>query len=341
MYLRSLATAIPPHSFTQKACWDAIREGDFLASLKPRSTALVEKILSNGTSGIERRNLALNSTTDPFGQDAETLSHNFEREAPPLAGRALMDALRKAGLLAADVDALFVCTCTGYLCPGVSSYVAEQTGMRHDVYLADLVGLGCGAAIPMMRAAQGFLAANPQAVVATVAVEICSAAFFVDDDPGVLISLCLFGDGAAAAIWTGNGAASDWQAGHFTTTHRPAEREKIRFVNSAGKLKNQLHRAVPELAGQAVAELFARRAGEPDQVLAHSGGRDVIDSLESVLPFKLTETREVLRQNGNISSPAVLFALERRLQENRVDDRRLWLTAFGAGFAAHACELWR
>lgn len=341
MYLRSIATAVPPNSFTQKACWEAIRDGDFLAPLKPRSAALVEKILSNGTSGIERRHLALEATTDPFGQDAETLSHNFEREAPPLAGRALMEALRKAGLVAADVDALFICTCTGYLCPGVSSHVAEQTGMRHDVYLADLVGLGCGAAIPMMRAAQGFLAANPRAVVATVAVEICSAAFFVDDDPGVLISLCLFGDGAAAAIWTGKGAAGDWQAGHFTTTHRPAEREKIRFVNSAGKLKNQLHRAVPELAGQAVAELFALRAGEPDQVLAHSGGRDVIDSLECVLPFKLTETREVLRQHGNISSPAVLFALDRRLAENRADDRRLWLTAFGAGFAAHACELWR
>ena len=241
----------------------------------------------------------------------------------------------------ADVDALFICTCSGYLCPGVSSHVAEQTGLRHDVFLADLVGLGCGAAIPMLRAAQGFLAANPQAVVATVAVEICSAAFFANDDPGVLISLCLFGDGAAAAIWTGEGAEGDWQAGNFTTTHRPAEREKIRFVNAGGKLKNQLHRAVPDLAAEAVAGLYALRQGEPDQVLAHSGGRDVVDALENALPFKLTETREVLRDHGNMSSPSVLFALERRLAGGNPDDKRLWLTAFGAGFAAHACELWR
>ena len=213
--------------------------------------------------------------------------------------------------------------------------------MRHDVYLADLVGLGCGAAIPMMRAAQGYLAANPGAVVATVAVEICSAAFYADDDPGVLISLCLFGDGSAAAIWTGEGAPGDWQAGHFTTTHRPAEREKIRFVNAAGKLKNQLHRAVPGLAGEAVAELFALRTADPDQVLAHSGGRDVVEALESVIPYQLSETRGVLRDHGNMSSPSVLFALDRRLRENHPDDQRLWLTAFGAGFAAHACELWR
>jgi alkylresorcinol/alkylpyrone synthase len=341
MYLRSIATAVPPRSFTQESCWQAMAGGDFLATLKPRSAALMEKILTSSSSGIDRRNLALDSIEDSFGHCAEKLNNHFEREAPPLASAALLDALQKSGLMAADVDALFVCTCTGYLCPGVSSHVAEQTGMRHDVYLADLVGLGCGAAIPMMRAAQGFLAANPQAVVATVAVEICSSAFFANDDPGVLISLCLFGDGAAAAVWTAQGAAGDWLAGHFTTTHLPQEREKIRFVNSAGKLKNQLHRAVPGLAAEAVAGLFAQRAAEPDQVLAHSGGRDVVEALESVLPFHLTETREVLRDHGNMSSPSVLFALERRLAADQPEDRRLWLTAFGAGFAAHACELWR
>ena len=37
--------------------------------------------------------------------------------------------------------------------------------------------------------------------VAMIAVEISSAAFYIDDDPGVLISLCLFGDGASASIW--------------------------------------------------------------------------------------------------------------------------------------------
>ena len=174
-----------------------------------------------------------------------------------------------------------------------------------------------------------------------MAVEICSAAFYLSDDPGVLISLCLFGDGAAAALWTGEGKPGSWQVGGFTTTHRPHERAKIRFVNAEGKLKNQLHRAVPELAAEAVADLFSQRSGEPDQVIAHSGGRDVVDALERVLPFQLTETRSVLRDHGNLSSPAVLFALERRLAEHRASDQRLWLSTFGAGFAAHACEMWR
>jgi alkylresorcinol/alkylpyrone synthase len=209
------------------------------------------------------------------------------------------------------------------------------------VYLADLVGLGCGAAIPMLRAAHGFTAANPDALVATVAVEVCSAAFHADDDPGVLISLCLFGDGAAAALWKGTPGPSGWQAGHFTTVHQPLDRERIRFVNQDGRLRNQLDKAVPGLAAQAVSSLYQKRTADPDRVLAHSGGRDVIEALEAVIPHELAETRGVLRDHGNMSSPAVLFALERRLAAADPGDRRYWLTAFGAGFAAHACELWR
>lgn len=341
MFLQSIATAAPPKSFTQDSCWEAMRQDGLLESLRPRSAELLRKILTNPDSGISHRHLALERIEEVFRQDAQRLNESFEREAPVLARAALDRALAAAGITAADLDALFLCTCTGYLCPGVTSHLAEQAGMRPDVYLADLVGLGCGAAIPMLRAAHGYLAAHPGARVATVAVEVCSSAFFADDDPGVLISLCLFGDGAAAAIWTGDGAPGQWRAGHFTTTHRPEHRDKIRFINSAGKLKNQLHRAVPELAADAVAALYQLRAAEPDQVLAHSGGRDVIEAIERRLPFHLTETREVLRDHGNMSSPSVLFALERRLRQARAADRRLWLTAFGAGFAAHACEMWR
>jgi alkylresorcinol/alkylpyrone synthase len=249
--------------------------------------------------------------------------------------------LEEAGVTAKELDALFVCTCTGYLCPGVSSHVAEQLGMREDVYLNDVVGLGCGAAVPMLRAAEGFLAANPEATVATVAVEVCSAAFFIDDDPGVLISLCLFGDGAAAALWKGSGKDGQYRAEGFRTLHRPAEREKIRFVNQDGKLKNKLHRSVPEVAGEAVKGLFEKRLGDPDQVIAHTGGRDVVDALEEALPgFALGETRKVLRDYGNCSSPCVMFALEERMRNDGTDER-LWLTSFGAGFSAHSFELVR
>lgn len=339
MFLRSIASAVPPHTFTQDQCWNALREGT--ARLRPRSRSLLEKILTGGSSGISTRHFAFGNLDPLFSRDAGELNRDYEREAPALASDALTKALEKSGISASRLDALFLCTCTGYLCPGVTSHVAEKLGLRPDAYLADLAGLGCGAAIPTLRAAQGFLAANPDAIIAVVAVEVCSAAFYIDDDPGVLISLCLFSDGASASIWSGKSQPGDWSAHSFTTHHVPAEREKIRFVNESGRLKNQLDRCVPGLAAEAVSSLFSKRTRDPDQVLAHSGGRDVIDALENVLPFSLHETREVLDQFGNMSSPSVLFALEKRLASHGSSDSHLWLTAFGAGFAAHACELER
>ena len=340
MFLASLATANPPHPFTQAETWLALQSHPDFGALKPRSVSLLEKVLTHSSSGIESRQFTAADLAPVFRHNAQALNRSFETHAPALASEALAKALEKAGLAPDKIDALFLCTCTGYLCPGPSSHVAETLGLRSDTYLCDLVGLGCGAAIPTLRAAHGYLAANPGQTVAVVAVEISSAAFYIDDDPGVLISLCLFGDGAAAAILTGTPSSKgDWKFHNFDTHHVPADREKIRFVNSAGKLKNQLHRSVPELAAKAVTTLYKRLPSSPDQILAHSGGRDVIEAIEAALPpFDLTETREVLRKHGNMSSPSVLFALAERMQTSPTDES-LWLTAFGAGFAAHSCQL--
>lgn len=342
MFLQSVAKATPPHIYQQKEVWHRIREAEAVQALLPRSYGLLEKVLC-GDSGIDQRAFVLPDPLALFTMGAEELNNHYETEAPRLAGSSLRKALEKAGIRAAELDALFVCSCTGYLCPGLSSYIAEQVGIPKNSFLQDVNGFGCGAAIPMFRAAQGFLAANPDAVVATVAVEACSLAFFMNNEPGVLISTALFGDASAAAIWVGAHKAKDnqWQAGRFRTHHVPEEREKIRFVNSGGFLKNQLHRTVPKLAGEAVAELWAQRGCEPDAVLSHSGGRDVVEVVEEVVSHPLPETRLVMRDYGNCSSPSVVMALETRLKKAPDSDRHYWMTAFGAGFSAHCCELTR
>lgn len=339
MYLQTLASAFPEMRFTQRESWEALQQGPAVQNLSRRSVKILETVL-NGASGIDTRHFAI-PPSELFVATAESLNRAFEKSAPPLGVAALRKACEANGTEVDEIDALFACTCTGYLCPGVSSHLAEQAGLRGDVHLYDTSGLGCGAAIPTMHAADCYLAAHPDSLVATIAVEVCSAAFFLDDDPGVLISACLFGDGASAALWRGHDQGGQWRASNFRSLHRPEEREKIRFVNDAGKLKNQLHRAVPEIAADSVHTLFKKCEDTPDQIIAHTGGRDVIEAIEKILPqYRLTETREALRKYGNLSSPSVLCALEERLSEEH-GDSFLWLTSFGAGFAAHSCELRR
>jgi len=338
MYLQSLASAFPEARFTQLESWESLVAEGAMAHLSRRGRKIMETVLK-GDSGVATRYFAI-QPQELFRLDAEGLNHAFEREAPSLATRALDKACLAVGVRPEELDALFVCTCSGYLCPGVSSYVAERFGIRTDAYLNDVTGLGCGAALPTLHAAQCFLTANPDALVAVVAVEICSAAFYLDDDAGVLVSACLFGDGASASLWRQTPKGSQWRASNFRSLHLPTEREKIRFVNAGGKLRNQLAREVPQVAAYAVENLFARRSADPDQIIAHTGGKDVIDALEAALPaYRLDETRRALRDFGNLSSPSVMLALEDRLAQANPTDRQLWLTSFGAGFAAHSCEL--
>ena len=334
MFVHSIAHALPAPRFTQAEVWNILRNSPEGRALSGRAAGLLEKVLL-GPGGIETRHFAEPDPARLFPKHAGELNAYFEEKAPELAAKALEKALKNARIKADSLDGLVVCTCTGYLCPGLSSHVSERLGLRADAALTDLVGAGCGAAIPALRVAQGMVAAQPDARVAVVAVEICSAAFYLDEDAAVLISLCLFGDAASAVIVGGaNAPESLGSFSDFRTLHRPEHREKIRFANEKGYLRNRLDRAVPTLAAAAVSELLARQS--PGKLISHAGGRDVLDALAIALPDQNNQaSREVLRRAGNCSSPSVLLALEEDLQADAKSRERI-LSSFGAGFSCHS-----
>ena len=343
MYLHALATAVPPTRFTQTECWEVFQNSPARDRISKRSRMILRSVLT-GDRGIATRHFAMPEVAGVFERTADELNSAFRAEAPRLASRVLATALAKLGINASDLDALIICTCTGYLCPGLTSYVSEQLGLRTDAFLQDLVGLGCGAAIPSLRAASHILAAQPHATVACIAVEICSAAFYLDDDPGVLVSACLFGDGAAATIWRATPGEKGWRAFDFHTLHVPADRDKIRFEQRDGKLRNLLDASVPALAAAAVQSLWTARGSRPvSRVVTHTGGRDVLNALAPVVaPYALDSSARILRSHGNMSSPSVLFGLEETLKETEPStDGDFWLVSFGAGFSAHSCRFGR
>ena len=341
MFLHALSTAVPSRAYTQQECWKIFERSPHQAALSRRSRLILHSILT-GDRGIDRRHFAVPDVERLFDLTPDELSAAYRAVAPKLACDALVPAIAAAGIRPSDIDALLVCTCTGYLCPGLTSYVAERLGLGAGTILQDLVGLGCGAAIPTLRSASHVLAANPRATVACVAVEICSAAFYLDDDPGVLISACLFSDGAAATIWRGQPGPGNLQCFGFQTLHLPEERDKLRFETRQGKLRNLLDKSVPELAARATARLWRDRGPRPvSRVVAHGGGPDVLAALSTGFPgYSLKASERVLRNFGNMSSPSVLFALEETLRECAPGpEGDFWLVTFGAGFSAHSCRL--
>jgi alkylresorcinol/alkylpyrone synthase len=266
-----------------------------------------------------------------------------------LAANAGRRALERAALEASAIDAVIVTTCTGYLCPGLSGYVVELLQLRPRVLAFDLVGQGCAGALPNWQVAHALLGDRCEHVL-SICVEVCSAAMYLDDDPGVLISACLFGDGAGAAVLSRRAPPGrrhvEWKA--TASLINPGAREALRFEHRDGLLRNVLTRQVPSLAA-AHAELvlqdaLARAGLTCSQItgwIFHAGGRDVLLALAQrlSLPMEaLAYSRDALRRYGNLSSAFVYFVLDAALA-NSAPGGWWWLSSFGAGFSCHGALL--
>ena len=349
MFIQGVGTATPAFKYTQRDCWDTLCGSPHLQKLSSRSQAILRKVLT-GDSGIATRYFAMSRLDEAFSIDPNTLHRRFAENAPSVASAAARNALEQARATVGEIDALIISTCTGYLCPGLTSYVSEELGLRTGIYLADLVGHGCGAALPNLQLANALIASQQAKRVLCICVEICSAAFYLDNDPGVLISNCLFGD-AAGAVVVGREAGEnfprvEWK--NYRTALNTRDRELLRFETRDGMLRNVLDKSVPVLVVEQVREVLSGLLADAQleksdlgEWIVHSGGRDVLAALQSGLDLpaeKLCWSAEVLREYGNVSSPSVIFALQKAIAA-RAPEGMWLLTAFGAGISCHGALL--
>lgn len=349
MYFTGIGTATPPARYTKADCWEMFRRSGWHERLDPRAVLLIRAVLQR-ENGIEARHLALDSLSDVLQIDPDTLQRRFQRAAPTLAAEAAHRALQAAALSAEDIDAVIVSTCTGYLCPGLSGYVSERLGLRPGVGGYDLVGQGCAAALPNMRLGHALLASEQCRHVLSVCVEISSAAMYLDNDPGVLISACLFGDGAGAAVLSSRPSPHSrqirWRDSEALLD--ASARHSLKFEQRQGMLRNILTPEVPALAANCVTQVLEtvlRRArlsaSEVITWIVHAGGRDVLQAIEQRLqlqPADLRYSASMLREYGNLSSAFVYFVLQAALAD-AAPGGWWWLTAFGAGFSCHGALL--
>jgi polyketide synthase Type III len=349
MYVNSIGTALPACRVTKAECWEAFLRSDWFKRLDSRAHLLAKAVLGR-ENGIQERWLCVDSIDDVFAIDPDTLHRRFAAHAPHLAADAGRSALRRAGLAATAIDALVVSSCTGYLCPGLSSYVVERLGLRNDVLCFDLVGQGCAGALPNWQLGAAMLGGGRCEQVLSICVEVCSAAMYLDNDPGVLISACLFGDGAGAAVLSRDRPPErrpiQWRDTESLTS--PGYRDALRFEHRGGMLRNILTRAVPTLAAQHADQILSavlRRSGlqrsDIGAWIMHAGGRDVLLALQDKLelqPAHLERSSDVLRRYGNLSSAFVYFVLDAAIN-NRAAGGWWWMSSFGAGFSCHGALL--
>jgi predicted naringenin-chalcone synthase len=349
MHFVGIGTASPETRYTKAECLAAFQQSDWFGRLDGRSHLIARNVLERD-NGIESRRLALDSLADAFTIDPNILARRFLAHAPVLASQAAERALTQAGLAAREIDAVVVSTCTGYLCPGLSGYVAQRLGLRADVRAFDLVGQGCAAALPNLQLGRALLDSGACENVLSVCVEVSSAAMYLDNDPGVIISACLFGDGAGAAVLSRRhrGGARQVEWADNTSLLDPSQRAALMFEQRDGMLRNILTRAVPTLAAEhahRVLETVLGRAGlhqsDVSAWIMHAGGRDVLLALARRFELDVDAFRysaAMLREYGNLSSAFVYFALQAALADD-APGGWWWLSSFGAGFSCHGALL--
>ena len=137
MFFAGIGTAVPSRRYTQKECWEALQQAAQFNSLNTRSRAILKKVLTS-PNGIMTRHLALRDLADVFDVTPDTLQARFLEHGPALASQAGERALIDASISPVEIDAIIISTCTGYLCPGLTSYDGERLGLRPDVLLKNL-----------------------------------------------------------------------------------------------------------------------------------------------------------------------------------------------------------
>ena len=334
--IAAVATATPAARFTQAELLglagydDAQRRGFF------------------SRSGIEGRNLYIDRATFRPGESVDELSDRFRRGALELGETAARRALERAGWDAGDVDFLATTTCTGRLTPSLDAHLIQRLGCRPDIQRVHVGDTGCASAMVALQQASNYLCAFPGRRALVLAVEICSAAYFLDARLESAVAHAIFADGAGALALATEGPGPAVVA--HRTLFRPEHLDAMGFEYPGGRPRVILSKEVRRIGGQMMGEMAAvlmtaqglKREDIRYWVL-HSAGRRVIDRARTLLDLgeeQVAHSRSVLRRYGNMSSATVVFVLEEMLQrESPVDGEWGLMIALGPGFAAEGALL--
>jgi alkylresorcinol/alkylpyrone synthase len=341
-HIASIATATPPCTLDQTEL-GRLAHKNYQERLSPRSLSVIHALFSHPS--IKQRSFAIDNIENLVDEDPDARVARFTHWSQELSAQAIERALAQVGLGAGDVAGLVVNTCTGYICPGISTYLVEKLGLSRNTRVYDLVGSGCGGAIPNLEIAESLARQNGDGVIVSASVEICTATFQMEDDLSLLLSNTLFGDGAAAAVlWT---RPQGYELVASARRYVPEQRESIRYVHKNGRLYNQLSTRLPDMvrkaAAQVVDDVLAPRALKPRDIkhwALHNGGEKIINAVQDEIGLseeQVHATRSVLSEHGNMSSPTVWFVLREIEKQGGVAPGE-WcvMVAFGAGLSAHA-----
>ena len=298
----------------------------------------------------------------PFGPTTGERMRLYQDAAGALALQAASPALRASGVTAQEITHLVTVSCTGFAAPGFDQELIHQLGLSAEVQRTHIGFMGCHAALNGLRVVHAFAAGDPQARVLLCATELCSIHFAYGWNVERVVANALFADGAAAlvaaadasqpmqlqrsngAAWSTNGAPRPWRLVASGSFIFPESANAMSWTVGDHGFRMTLSARVPDLLrGHLPIWLdgWLERQGLVREDIAswaiHPGGPRIVSGVSAALnlpPDATAVSDAILAEHGNMSSPTVLFLIERLQKENR--PRPCVALAFGPGLAVEA-----
>jgi alkylresorcinol/alkylpyrone synthase len=289
------------------------------------------------------------STPNTFqDQNAEYVRISLEYSV-----KAIEECISSAQIQKDEItDIIFIST-TGLSTPSLDALIINEMKLNQNISRTPIFGLGCAGGVAGFSKASILAKANPDAIVLLVAVELCSLTFLRNDfSKSNFIGSSLFADGVAACIITG--------ANHSNKT-----KNTITFLATQSKLyydtlnvmgwefldkgfKVLFSQDIPTIISENIRNDVSSFLEKHQLTLAdiknfifHPGGKKVLTAYEEALSVDgdfLKNTREVMNDNGNMSSVTVLYVLERFFTQGFQNGYGLMLS-MGPGFSSEMALL--
>ncbi len=315
----------------------------WISGQKKRFQRKVIKIFEN--AGVDRRYSIMDADEVFSNTSFEEKNDIYSKEVIKLAEKALLKSLEKVRLEPNEIDYIITVSCTGIMIPSLDAYLINSLKMKQNIVRLPVTEMGCVAGISGMIYAHNFLKANPNKRAAVIAVESPTATFQQEDYSMVnIVSAAIFGDGAASVILSS-----------YEDEKGPAiiDEEMYHFYNAEHmmgfKLRNTglemvLDKSVPETISKHFPQIihpFLKRNNitidDVDHLIFHPGGKKIIQTVEDLfgsLGKNINDTRDVLKEYGNMSSVTVLYVLERFMERKLLKGEIGLMLSFGPGFTA-------
>lgn len=266
----------------------------------------------------------------------------YNKHAAPLSVDAIRTCIN-GKMNASEITHLITVSCTGMSAPGLDLQIMDLMDLPKNIYRSSVNFMGCYAAIHAMKMADAICKTESNAKVVVVCTELCTLHFQKEPTADNIASGLLFSDGAAAILITPDSQKNDgWFINSFYSEVLVKGKKDMAWELSSNGFLMTLSGYVPDLIEEDFEPLVQKalqHAGKTKNDIKHwcihPGGKRIIDAIGKSLQLpsaSLQHSYQVMSEYGNMSSPTILFVLQRIMQEYENGDAgQLLGAAFGPG----------